>query len=291
MDLLGRSQSALGQGEGLWKSARVLQKHEFDGLVVVGGVGTHADTALLAEICHEMQVPTRVLGVPASVQSDIPLIEQSVGFDTAAKVFGSIVGNLSADAASSKKWWYFVRISGYSSSHLAAECMLQCHPQLVILSEEVAARRMDLSDITNTICEVVVARAEVKRYFGVVLIPDGLLAHVPEIRAIVREIDDLVAKNTALATECDASMRELFDALTPISQAMLKQLPEKIQRQLFFRKSEGLKVDIPNVDTEVLFMSLVESELARRKALGTFHGSFQCQPHSLAYQGRGALPS
>ena len=31
-------------------------------------------------------------------------------------------------------------------------------------------------------------------------------------------------------------------------------------------------------------MSLVESELARRKALGTFHGSFQCQPHSLAYR-------
>ena len=82
-------------------------------------------------------MPTRVLGVPASVQSDIPLIEQSVGFDTAAKVFGSIAGNLAADAASSKKWWYFVRISGYSSSHIAAECMLQCHPQLVILSEEV----------------------------------------------------------------------------------------------------------------------------------------------------------
>eukprot|EP00400_MALV-I_sp_L67-5_P001285 gene1285-163_t len=291
VDLLGRSQSALGQGESLLKCAKVLKKHQFDGLVVIGGVGTHADTALLAEICHEMQVPTRVLGVPASVQSDIPLIEQSVGFDTAAKVFGSIVGNLAADAASSKKNWYFVRISGYSSSHIAAECMLQCHPQLVILSEEVAARRMDLSDITNNICEVVVARAEVKRYFGVVLIPDGLLAHVPEMRTLVREIDELCTKKPALATECEASVRELFQSLTPISQAMLKQLPEKIQRQIFFRKSEGLKVDIPNIDTEVLFMSLVESELARRKALGTFHGSFQAQPHSLAYQGRGALPS
>ena len=39
-----------------FEGANVLQKNEFDGLVVVGGVGTHADTALLAEICHEMQV-------------------------------------------------------------------------------------------------------------------------------------------------------------------------------------------------------------------------------------------
>ena len=68
--------------------------------------------------------------------------------------------------------------------------------------------------------------------------------------------------NPSLATESENSMRELFESLTPISQAMLKQLPEKIQRQLFFRKSEGLKVDIPNIDTEVqLIISLSQIEL------------------------------
>ena len=45
------------------------------------------------------QVKTHVIAVPASVQSDLPLIEQTLGYDTACKLYSSIVGNLSIQVA------------------------------------------------------------------------------------------------------------------------------------------------------------------------------------------------
>ena len=51
-------------------------------------------------------------------------MEQSIGFDTASKVYGSLVGNLATDAASARKYWYFVRLMGRSPSHVALECAL-----------------------------------------------------------------------------------------------------------------------------------------------------------------------
>lgn len=54
-----------------------------------------------------------------------------------------------------------------------------------------------------------------------------------------------------------------------------------------------LQVDLGNIDTEVLLKTIVQTELSRRKSLGSFRkgASFNCKTHFLAYQGRSALPT
>lgn len=44
------------------------------------------------------------------------------------------------DAASAIKYWYFIRLMGRDPSHLVLEAALQTHPNMVIISEEVASK-------------------------------------------------------------------------------------------------------------------------------------------------------
>ncbi|ONM19006.1 Pyrophosphate--fructose 6-phosphate 1-phosphotransferase subunit alpha 2 [Zea mays] len=57
-------------------------------------------------------------------------------------------------------YYYFIRLIGRKASHVALECALQSHPNMVILGEEVAASKLTIFDITKQICDVVQARAE-----------------------------------------------------------------------------------------------------------------------------------
>jgi 6-phosphofructokinase len=63
------------------------------------------------------------------------------------------------DSASAIKYWYFIRLMGRDPSHLALECALQTHPNVVIISEECAFRGETLIDIVNRICDIIVERA------------------------------------------------------------------------------------------------------------------------------------
>eukprot|EP00397_Hematodinium_sp_SG-2012_P001762 GEMP01001767.1.p1 GENE.GEMP01001767.1~~GEMP01001767.1.p1 ORF type:complete len:1263 (+),score=241.68 GEMP01001767.1:74-3862(+) len=292
LDLLGRSEKTISRSsEELRQCAASARKLKLDGLVVVGGVGTHADTALVSEYFQENEVPCRVIGVPCSIESDIPFVEQSLGYDTACKVYASIVGNLATDAATSGSTWYFIRIAGRSVSHIAAECALQTNPNIVLVSEEIQSRRLSLSDVTNMICDNVETRAKNGKNFGVVLIPEGFLSFVPEVRILISEVNQLRDANIDVRTAV-----ELLSYLTPISHGVFQHFPEKIQQQicgiLNQPQSTVGHVAVQSLESESLMKALVESELNRRKVLGTFRsGSFVCRTHSLAHQGRSALPT
>mgnify|MGYP001809809158 FL=1 len=69
---------------------------------------------------------TRVIAVPCTVDNNIghPLLEGIVGFDSAAKTYSQLIGNIMIDAASAVKYWYFIRLMGRDPSHLVLECAL-----------------------------------------------------------------------------------------------------------------------------------------------------------------------
>jgi 6-phosphofructokinase 1 len=63
------------------------------------------------------------------------MFEQCVGFDTASKVYGQLIGNMMTDSASAIKYWYFIRLMGRDPSHLVLECALNTNPNGVVISE------------------------------------------------------------------------------------------------------------------------------------------------------------
>ena len=116
------------------------------------------------------------------------MIESIVGFDTATKVYSQLIGNVMIDCCSAVKYWYFIRLMGRAASHLVLECALQTKPNIVLISEEIEANDWNLDQIVNFITDIVVQRLKNKLSFGTVLIPEGLLVHLPAIRRLISEL-------------------------------------------------------------------------------------------------------
>lgn len=89
--------------------------------------------------------------MPKTIDGDLKnsTIAVSFGFDTACKVYSEMVGNIMMDAASARKYWHWIRLMGRSASHITLECALQTHPQVALISEEVAAQHLSLASITK----------------------------------------------------------------------------------------------------------------------------------------------
>jgi 6-phosphofructokinase len=145
----------------------------------------------LAEYFLENSQETQVVVIPATIDGNIghSFLQTSLGFDTAAKVYSQLVGNMLTDSASAIKYWYFIKLMGKDPSHLALECGLRTHPNMVIVSEECASRGETLSDIVDRISDLVVSRSLKGKDYGAILIPEGLLSHLSVYRHLMQEIN------------------------------------------------------------------------------------------------------
>ncbi|KAI3827556.1 hypothetical protein L1987_01633 [Smallanthus sonchifolius] len=110
----------------------------------------------------EAKCSTKVVRVPVTLNGDLKnqLVEANVGFDTICKVNSQLINNVCTYALSAEKYYYFMRLMGRKASHVAVECSLQSHANIVIFAEEVAASKLTIFDITKQICDAVQARAE-----------------------------------------------------------------------------------------------------------------------------------
>ena len=93
---------------------------QLDGLVLIGASHTLTDAAYLTDFFIENNVKTRVISVPCTIDNNLGnhMLEQSVGFDTASKLYSQLIGNMMIDSASAIKYWYFMRLMGRDPSHL-----------------------------------------------------------------------------------------------------------------------------------------------------------------------------
>lgn len=55
-------------------------------------------------------------------------------------------------------------------SHIALEVAMQTHPNVVLLAEDVRAKRWSLHDIVREVCDVIQARSAAGKQFGAVLV-------------------------------------------------------------------------------------------------------------------------
>ncbi|PFH31219.1 hypothetical protein BESB_030930 [Besnoitia besnoiti] len=289
LDLLCRTTEHFSNEFELEQCIKTIKSLRLDGLVVLGGTSAVSDAAILTEYLLDSDCQTCVVGIPMTVDNGMPFIEACLGHDTVCRVFNSIIGSLMSESRSSK-CWYFIRVSGKCLSHLTAECALDTHPNLVLINEEIEQKRMGAMALTNLISDIVETRAGLGLHYGTVLLPDSLLAHLPEMHMLINEVDACFESGFYAQTE--EGLELLRSRLTPWSAALFSSLPKGIQWQLAFNKDQTYRVDLTAIDTEVLLKRLVERELARRKSIGAFRkGQFLCKTHFLAYQGRSAAPT
>ncbi|KAL9445656.1 hypothetical protein AB3S75_013525 [Citrus x aurantiifolia] len=285
-DMLGRTKDQIRTTEQVNAALTACKNLNLDGLVIIGGVTSNTDAAYLAETFAEAKCPTKVVGVPVTLNGDLKnqFVETNVGFDTICKVNSQLISNVCTDALSAEKYYYFIRLMGRRASHVALECTLQSHPNMVILGEEVAASKLTLFDLTKQICDAVQARAEQDKNHGVILLPEGLIESIPEVYALLKEIHSLLRQGVPVDN--------ISSQLSPWASALFEFLPPFIKKQLLLYPESDDSAQLSQIETEKLLAHLVEVEMNKRLKEGTYKGKkFNAICHFFGYQARGSLPS
>ena len=296
-DIIGSGRTKLETQEQFAVVVENCKTHGVNALVIIGGDDSNTNAAVLAEYCAAHNTGIQVIGCPKTIDGDLKNedIECSFGFDTATKTYSEIIGNIQRDANSAKKYWHFIKVMGRSASHVALECALECQPNICLIGEEVAAKKMSLAQITDYIADSVAARAAKGWNFGVAIIPEGIVEFVPEFSVLIAEINELLAGAKADAFNALPTWAEKYAfieaGLTKESMEVFAFLPQAIQQQLFLERDPHGNVQVSLIESEKLFSELVKNNLAARKAAGTYKGKFSPLHHFLGYEGRCAFPS
>jgi pyrophosphate--fructose-6-phosphate 1-phosphotransferase len=278
-DFLGSDRTKIKTEEQFQQVFATCKKYKLDAIVVIGGDDSNTNAAVLAELLFDKGV--QVIGVPKTIDGDLQvanLLPISFGFDTATKIYAEMVGNILQDTPSSRKYWHFIKLMGRAASHVALEVALQTKPAICLISEEIAEQQRSLASIIDEIAQIVVARAKKGIKHGVVLIPEGIVEFIPEMKVLVAEL------NEALAVH---GQSEALNHLSTDSALLFKSLPPYIQEMLLAERDSHGNLQVSLIPTERLLIDMT----ARRVKEIDSGVKFNTLNHFFGYEGRCGAPS
>jgi 6-phosphofructokinase 1 len=289
-DMIGSGRHKI-HGRQFGQALKVAQNLRLDGIVVIGGDDSNTNAAMLGEYFQNEGCSCVVVGAPKTIDGDLKLpsvgLETSFGFDSACKCYSECIGNIQTDCYASQKYYHFVRLMGRSASHIALECALQCHPNMCLIGEEVAAKALTPREVATQIADMIASRAAQGKHYGTVLVPEGLIEFFPTIQTLITEIND------ALGSGTEATADALSKVLSAESYDTLSSLPSEIQLQLILDRDPHGNVQVSAIETEALLISMAGAILAERREAGAYSGQFPvgAQSHFLGYEGRSLPPT
>lgn len=295
-DLIQSGRTKIETPEQLAAAKETLIKNKMDALVVVGGDDSNTNACVIAEYLKQSGEDISVIGVPKTIDGDLKndYIETSFGFDTATKIYAELVGNICRDVNSARKYWHFVRLMGRSASHITMEVAFKTQPNITLIGEEVLAKKMTLAQVVENLVKVIVARAKKGKNFGVILVPEGLIEFIPEMKVLIGALNDLLSEHeTELAklTKFDDKKAFVCQKLPAKLGALLESLPSGIAAQLMLDRDPHGNVQVSLIETEKLLVEMIRTRLAELKKADNYNGKFSAITHFFGYEGRCGVPS
>lgn len=138
---------------------RSLKQLKLDGLVVIGGDGSYRGAAKLNEL---FDLP--VVGVPATIDNDIPGTDYSIGYDTALNIAVDAVDKIK-DTASSHGRIFVIEVMGRDYGLLAAQVAMATG------AEETLVPEIDHS--VDEICRGIETAYEQGKYHALIIVAEG----------------------------------------------------------------------------------------------------------------------
>jgi pyrophosphate--fructose-6-phosphate 1-phosphotransferase len=315
-DFLGSDRTKIKTEEQYQTVKKTCREHNLDGLVVVGGDDSNTNAAMLAEYLfanvHADGRGVQVIGVPKTIDGDLQVAELlpiSFGFDTATKIFSEMVGNILQDTPSSRKYWHFIKLMGRSASHVALEVALQTKPAVALISEEVAEKQYSLAQIVDGIALTVIGRASRGINHGVVLIPEGLIEFIPEMRALIVELNEQMALHAQVLASISLLPEKkdfLYGKLTPASAKLMAGLPDEFENMLLLDRDSHGNLQVSQIPTEKLLIEMCKTRIKEIQAVpeqetglaidakalaAVAKFKFATNQHFFGYEGRCGAPS
>jgi len=273
-----------------------LLANKVDALVIVGGDDSNTNAAMIAEYFKKKKLDKCVIGVPKTIDGDLKNkhLEISFGFDTATKIYSELVGNICRDVNSARKYWHFVRLMGRSASHITLEVGLKTQPNIVLIGEEILAKNMTLSKVVENIADVIVKRSYIGKNFGVILIPEGLIEFIPEMKELIVAINDILSvsiHDIAKLNSFEGKENFILNKLPSKLYNLIKSLPANIASQFLLDRDPHGNVQLSFIDTEKLLLKMVHKELLKLGEAGEYKDKFLSVAHFFGYEGRCGIPS
>ena len=295
-DIIGSGRTKIETDDQVNAAITNAKRLKLDALVIIGGDDSNTNAAFLAEVFSQRKIHTQVIGVPKTIDGDLKnkYIETSFGFDTATKVYSELIGNVARDTCSSRKYWNFIKLMGRSASHIALECALATHPNICLIGEEIAAKKMTLQDVLQNMCRIIAARAAKGMNYGIVLIPEGIVEFIPETANLIRELNHNWASYEQVfsgPTPLELKKKWLCSHISREAFATLDQLPAEIAEQFLGLRDPHGNIIVSQIETEKLFISMIKNYLVSMSAAGSFTGKFAPMSQFYGYEGRSVFPS
>jgi pyrophosphate--fructose-6-phosphate 1-phosphotransferase len=295
-DIIGSGRTKIETPEQFAASLVTAQTLGLSAILIIGGDDSNTNAALLAEYFLAQGSGIQVIGCPKTIDGDLKNdhIETSFGFDTACKTYSELIGNLERDANSAKKYWHFIKLMGRAASHIALECALQTQPNICLISEEIESKGLSLDQVVDIICASIVKRSEKGCNFGVILIPEGLVEFIPEIKQLIGELNDAIAQGGEEFSKIGSftgQMDWISQRVSAASCSTLRCLPPDIASEFLMDRDPHGNVQVSRIETEKLLIGMAGKKLRSLAEKGLYKGKFSALAHFFGYEGRCAFPS
>lgn len=239
-DLLETGRTKLDKIDQFQAALSTCKELGLTGIVIAGGDDSNTNAAFLAEWLKGQGEDIQVIGCPKTIDGDLKseTIETSFGFDTATKTYANKVSVINTDNLSTKKYWQFIRLMGRAASNVTLEVALQTHPNITLISEE----KKGLNQIVKEIADTIIERYNNGKNYGSILIPEGLIDFVPELKELVDDLAPIV-KNLPDDEEywrvmIADKLEYVHDNLSERNAAIFSKIRELIVEDLIFDKCD-----------------------------------------------------
>ena len=165
--------------------ARFLASHGVDILLCLGGDGTQRGANCLREELEKQGLPIAVIGIPKTIDNDIPFVRQTFGFATALEKSSEVIKGAHVEARGAPNGIGLVKLMGRDAGFIAAGATVVSQEVNFTLVPEV---KFPL-DGENGLLAMLEKRLE-RRGHAVIVVAEGagqhLLARAEERRALER---------------------------------------------------------------------------------------------------------
>lgn len=121
-DIHRRGGTVLGTSRGGHDTSKIvdsIQDRGINQVYIIGGDGTHKGAAMIFEEVRRRGLKVAVVGIPKTIDNDIPVIDKSFGFDTAVEEAQRAINAAHVEAESIENGMGVVKLMGRDSGFIA----------------------------------------------------------------------------------------------------------------------------------------------------------------------------
>ncbi|MCO8194710.1 MULTISPECIES: 6-phosphofructokinase [Anaerofustis] len=168
--------------EGLKRAVDTLNRHEIEGLVVIGGDGSYRGAQKLS------RAGINVIGIPGTIDNDISCTEYSIGFDTAVNTAVDAINKI-RDTSSSHSRVNVVEVMGRNSGFIALYAGIAAGAEAILIPE----KELNL----DVVCEKIKEGFSLGKYYGLVILAEGV-GHYEEFCDVIEKYSGVTTRGTNL---------------------------------------------------------------------------------------------